>query len=274
MDYQEVFEQILASSIRIKPDLRGSSLETAIRMSLGLDISSHPKQFYKFNNEFARELAKVSVNKIMGDSLFDGFCAAFRFLSCYIFVRVIKKEELTPTPSGKMAIGVIAAFVIQDIKSKLNFPESHYFLIPFGGDFVEDAGVSFESCKTNLPAEEDTPHLQSAFKWVLNSLAYIHSGKPDLRNYTAPKKEDKQTSRKEKDRIVNEFGNEDAILVSWGWKKPIICHMNNWEVSGHFWWKPYGPERKLRMLDWREGHLRSRQNDGRLENGIKEASRT
>jgi len=87
-------------------------------------------------------------------------------------------------------------------------------------------------------------------------VAYLKSGNPDLREYKPPLKGN--LVRRERDRIVSKFGNEECILVSWGWKKPHLEHKQVWEVEGHFFWAATGERRKKRTLTWRVGHTRER----------------
>jgi hypothetical protein len=223
--------------------------ENCIYNALGLGISDRPKTLYKFGHDFASELQKTSITGDLSLVIKQEMLGAFRFLDSYIFTAVIIFDRDSDirrfTSDGKRAEGTILAVIVFDDGRDI------YFRIPFGKELpLEEFDYS------NLESFSDKER-RIAMSRLINGIVYINSGNPDLREYKRPTKEDK-LSRKEKDRLVSLYGTEDAILVSWDWKKPRIYREGAWVVDGHGWWKPHGPNRSLRTWDWRTGHIRQR----------------
>lgn len=212
------------------------------------DKSPSPPTLYRFSREFAEELSKVDLPTIPLSQLPKLFEGCFEFLDNWIWL-TLNRTQRVRTSKGEIGDGVLAAFIL----SKSG--ETAYFGTPIGGEFsTVDSILTImgEYPKTLLSREEDKDKLQ----WAINALVYVATGSPDLREYQPPTKES-HPSRKERDRIIQESGNDPCILVSWGWKKPRRLIASQWEVSGHFWWAPVGEGRLLRELRWREGHTKS-----------------
>ena len=109
--------------------------------------------------------------------------------------------------------------------------------------------------------QEISPRIEAVYK----CLAYINSGKPDLREYK-PKPKGKPGSSKYKI-YARRNSMDDAMLVGYNWKKEynITFKKSVWEVQGHFRWQPCGTKKQDRKLIWIDEYLKG---EKRLEEPV------
>jgi hypothetical protein len=220
---------------------------------------------YKFNPEFAKQLLyKTKFNTNINTYPLD-FIGAFLMLDQLVFVKLHRSDIPFATVNDKPITAYLESQIVSTIKNFQLTPESrgytHTLPMETGSDYLENASKKMMECVTEDSDgvfSEDIFNLQMAM--ILNGIAYISSGKPDLRHYKPPTKDQKLT-RRERDKIIQENGNDEAILVSWGWKKPSILSATNYESRGHFWFCPYGPGRSLRKWEWRNGCIKRKEDD-------------
>jgi len=218
---------------------------------------------YKFNPGFAKELVrKTKFNPHLFNNMPDKFFAIFDILNHWIFLNIEKRP--IKNSEGNYGSFLLEA-VVYDIKAHFD----RWYTIPFGGELPFPTNtLLMEGIQNHCllePFQETISEDQGTFDsaMILNGLAYIRSGEPDLRQYKPPTKKNNNLnlSRRERDRMINECGKGEAVLVSWGWKKPSMFSDKEYYSAGHFWWCPYGPRKLLRKWDWREGSLKKHKNN-------------
>lgn len=203
---------------------------------------------YKFGEEFSRELVKADISSIPVSQLPDEWYGCCKVLGSYYFI-FFNKTAIHMSSDGRRAEAGLAMFVAVPEEDRHDF-----FITPLGGEFGTTVGEALCEMKKKFVDVRHNKY-DDMFKVGVSSLVYVTTGTPDLREYRPPTKET-HPFRRDRDRVIQGFGNEPCVLVSWGWKKPRTFAMGEWEVQGHFWWAPVGEGRKERELRWRKGHTR------------------
>jgi hypothetical protein len=127
--------------------------------------------------------------------------------------------------------------------------------------FYSDEETFNESLKRTMTLETNTIKYwnKELMQFILNSVLYINSGDPDLREYRAPRPP--QTQKIKKLRLWHkQHENQslvDMIHVGFDFKKPKIYQVGATTVIGHFRWQPWGPRTEPRVkLIWIDQHER------------------
>jgi hypothetical protein len=243
LTFSDVFGALKNYEGKVEP---GSSLDRA----MGFTEINLPMGRYKFANDFSRELIKVDIDfdlEQLGD--YD-FRAAIEIngriiLVCYNLYGGRKSSD------GRKLDAVLTA-----IGFHKKTHEDFHFIIPIGGDFGSLKSQIPDGLPEEIEGALNKINMVEEYRNVANAVAYLRSGNPDLREYKAPV--NGQHSKRDRDRLIQEFGSEDCMLVSWDWKKPKIYHTDGWEVEGHFFWAACGKGREKRVLTWRTGHKKGR----------------
>lgn len=221
-----------------------------LKRAAGLELDNMSK-LYKFNGDFAKELVtKTTFNPRIYEILQTNRYV-FDIFGRWVFISV-RTGSGNITETNKSAQVYIEAYVHYK-----NSKKGAWYAIPLGQDFPLEPNIAMEKVEPYaecgaLPPETREIDIACAF----NGLSYVLSGQPDLREYKPPTKEERLT-RKERDRIIQQKGNEECIWVSWGWKKPKQFSDKEFYTKGHYWWCPIGKGKLVRDWRWRNGHYKS-----------------
>lgn len=210
--------------------------------SENLSVKEAP-HLYKFGEEFAKELVKADISEIPISQLPKKWHGCCKLINVYYFIFFDRGEHFTS--DGRRGEAGFAVFTALPDEERYD-----YFVTPLGGDFGTTVGDALRVMKEKL-VEVKHNEYDVLFKRAVASFVYVSTGSPDLREYKPPTRES-HPLRKDRDRQIQQFGNESCTLVSWGWLKPRATHT----VQGHFWWAPVGEKKKERELRWRNGHVR------------------
>lgn len=204
----------------------------------------YPK-LYKFGKEFGRELAKADVSDLPLSQLPEKFGGCLEINGHWFFVLLdLIGFRLNITELGNLIC--------------LHFSKDGLFCEDLTALLHHEFTKIDELIEFQLEKENNEAFKEEDFRLMINALIYVTTGSPDLREYKPPERKSSEP-RRVRDRIIAEYGNDECVLVSWGWKKPRQTHTSEWEVQGHFWWAPVGQGRSRRELRWREGHTRAHQ---------------
>ena len=93
--------------------------------------------------------------------------------------------------------------------------------------------------------------ITDALRAIFNAVVYIKSPSSDLK-VLRPVPTLNKTEKKRIAAEDNSYWNSDthtAVLLNWEFKEPKEFKGR----KGHYWWKPCGPKKSLRVWDWRRG---------------------
>jgi len=116
-----------------------------------------------------------------------------------------------------------------------------------------------------LQIEGKVTGITEVFNYVVKCLLYIKSGEPDLKQengYYTPTKKHKKIRRQNEN-----FCRFDVTNVGYGFHGRV-WHVDSTQVTGHFRWQPYGPERQQIKLIWIEEHVRNFKDECALDSAL------
>jgi len=218
-------------------------------------FKSHGAQIYKIGREFGEQLRRVKLN-ISSEHipLTDG-------VICIELPDTIR----FPLSPGEYMSGGIYIYV----EELLNIDGKHYKrLVMFTHPVDENAeynhaaerlAVTFyenENIDAALRRNDRRGTVPlDAWHYLLNCLLYIHSGKPDLRSYRAPKIPER--SGKDRRRALKENADKslvDMTLVGYDFLKSRVYSVSQTQVTAH--WRRYEKGRSQVKLVWIDEHTR------------------
>jgi hypothetical protein len=215
-------------------------------------LQGDSSRIYSVSKDFAKELAKVSVN-ISSE-----------------FLPKLSSSVLIDIPSGILPNGngsFFTAAMVGTHKALGTYPVTLFSENPNNIQYVSPPAEPTmnlnEYTDSLIPVTGQTSeyvdHVKSAYKFVLNILVYLKSGDPDLREL----KERFYSSgfKKGGKRIAPTAKDFSSTIIGFGFKKPNLRHAEESQVIGHFRWQPYGESRSKIKLIWIDPHVRTYEKD-------------
>lgn len=208
-----------------------------------------PNRIYKMGEAFSRELLKVKID------------LPFSLLHTppeSILIEV--HPGILPAASG----GYYTHLLVQP-KHSSGSATSNFLLLGDNGlmDFVTAAASGSETVQQYInnivghgitPGNKDISAIETALTFICNTLLYLKSGEPDLRENRVKKpKGEFRVGNKVYGGQTNELS---YTMVGFNYKKPPMYTIDETEVSGHFRWQPYGPGKAKVKLIWIDAHTR------------------
>lgn len=219
---------------------------------------------YKFGKDFGIELQKADISEILTSQLPRQFQGCFEINDNWFFV-CLRDDTYSDPDLFIHAINMRKTNSSEwfDLSTEIGIGHAKIEdMIKWRRETDEEILDKMKDLDAFMVKQKMTPWRdrfdETRFRLLINALVYVTTGSPDLREYKPPERKSSEP-RRVRDRIIAEYGNDECVLVSWGWKKPRQSHTSEWEVSGHFWWAPVGQGRSRRELRWREGHTRAHQ---------------
>lgn len=135
------------------------------------------------------------------------------------------------------------------------FAEGEIFL----KDFLKESTfyANFLRMEGNVRQQGVTDGFSSEIAVMLNILAYLNSGDPDLRQFKNNLKYRSPNSSKVV-RRDQDLSQKNMTLVGFGWKKPNLYEKESWEVGPYWARRRHGPKNSMEKLVLVAGSHRQR----------------
>lgn len=223
---------------------------------------------YRLASDFGKKLYDVNMNKITFDHI-ENCNTSFSYIDfpkeIYFDVHLEEEEKFI----------IKSAYIL---KSKQGDHNSLMVILPFFNKkegtyspltitvallFNKDASIEEQLKLERQKFIDETGELiidwDNLIKYCLNTLLYINTGDPDLREYKAPPTP--KTKKPKKLRLFHKQHENislfDVTLVGYNFKKDAVYKIGSTQVVGHFRWQPYGENRNQVKLIWVSEHERN-----------------